>query len=66
MDVASSELNSIKIVQEVAFYRKQSDDLENEVKQILKEQKNERKTLELSFLDAKHDLRRSEFSTIRW
>ena len=52
------------IIQEAAFFRKQSNDLENEVKQILKDQKNERKTLELSFLDAKHDLRRSEFPGI--
>ena len=47
-------------VQETAFFRKQGEDLENEVKQVLKEQKDERKALELSFLDAKHDLRRSE------
>ena len=36
------------------------EDLESEVKHILNQQKNERKALELSFLDAKQDLRRSE------
>lgn len=48
------------LLQEEAFSTKQVDDQESEVKQILGDQKEERKTLELNFLDARHDLRRSE------
>lgn len=51
---------SLSPIQETAFSTQQVQNLEGEVKSILSEQKNERKLLELSFLDARQDLRRSE------
>ncbi len=43
------------------FSGKQAENMESEVKAILSEQKDERKTLELSFLDSRQDLRRSKY-----
>ena len=45
---------------EESFAGKQAKDKESEVRLILKEQKEDRKALELGFLDVKQDLSRSE------
>lgn len=47
-------------IQDKEFSGKQAGELEVELKRILDEQKDERKTLEMRFLDARQDLRRSE------
>ena len=41
----------------------QTEQFEMELQRLLEQQKDEMKTLELQFLDAKQDLRRSEQST---
>jgi len=41
----------------------QSEQLEMELQRLLEQQKDEMKTLELQFLDARQDLQRSEQST---
>ena len=38
---------------------RQADELENELKRLLDQQKHEMKTLEMGFLDARQDLKRS-------
>lgn len=48
-------------LQEQEFSSKQAQSLDQELKRILDEQKEERKLLELRFLDAQQDLKRSEF-----
>ena len=48
-------------LQEQEFTSKQAQSLDQELKRILDEQKEERKLLELRFLDAQQDLKRSEF-----
>lgn len=51
----------IPCLQEQEFTSKQAQSLDQELKRILDEQKEERKLLELRFLDAQQDLKRSEF-----
>ena len=46
-------------LQEQEFTSKQAQSLDQELKRILDEQKEERKLLELRFLDAQQDLKRS-------
>ena len=48
--------------QEQEFTSKQAQSMDQELKRILDEQKEERKLLELRFLDAQQDLKRSKFS----
>lgn len=48
-------------LQEQEFTSKQAQSLDQELKRILDEQKEERKLLELRFLDAQQDLKRSKF-----
>ena len=55
-----SEFLYLFLLQDEAFNRKQTDELETEIKHILTDQKEEKKMLELNFLDAKQDLERSE------
>ncbi len=47
-------------MQDEDFSGKKAREMEMELKKILDEQKDERKTLEMRFLDARQDLRRSE------
>lgn len=47
--------------QDQEFSAKQAAEMEVELKRILDEQKDERKTLEMRFLDARQDLRRSKW-----
>lgn len=48
-------------LQEQEFTAKQAQSMDQELKRILDEQKEERKLLELRFLDAQQDLKRSKF-----
>ena len=52
----------IKTLQEREFEAQMAKETESELKRILDEQKDERKNLELGFLDARQDLKRSELT----
>lgn len=47
-------------IKEQEFMSKQAQSMDNELKKCLDEQKEERKLLELRFLDGQQDLNRSE------
>ena len=55
-----SDLQLRRQDREREFMERQAHDYETELKRILDEQKEDRKGLEMRFLDAKQDLARSE------
>ena len=54
------KVTAVHCLQEETFTRKQAEEFESEIKHILKEQKEEKKTFEFSSNDTRHNLQRSE------
>ncbi|XP_064382334.1 serine/threonine-protein kinase 10-like isoform X2 [Halichondria panicea] len=64
LNEAKADISGKRQRKDQDFSGKQAREMEIELKKILDEQKDERKTLEMRFLDARQDLRRSHTSSL--